>query len=411
MQLLYENIFMRKLMLLGLGLLFFAKGRTQSSTETLDIVSWNITWFGSTSQYPPDDNLQEANARKVIKQLNADLYGLTEIVDTSRLRKLADSLGNNFGWVISPFCSGNTTGIGSSWLQGQKLAFIYNKNIFTNVKARGLMRNSAQAYYNYASGRFPFMLTADVTLNGATKKMNFILIHGKAGSSISDYERRRDATKELKDTLDTYFSNTSNIILGDFNDALNTTICTGCSTNLSSYDALIKDSIDADHYVSITLPLGKAGQTSMTDYPNVVDNHVISNEVAPGYVMNSASIRTDVVPLVVQYAATTSDHYPVFSQYNLNGVLTGIPSPVLTDIQILLFPNPFTHHINLISSKNLNAVKIMVEDMMGRRLSIVEEKRIPALTNFRLDLSLLSKGVYIIRIESKEEKTVQKIIK
>ena len=144
--------------------------------------------------------------------------------------------------------------------------------------------------------------------------------------------------------------------------------------DIDSYDALIKDSTDSDHYVSITLPLGKAGQTSMTDYPNVVDNHVISNEIAPGYVMNSASIRTDVVPLVVQYAATTSDHYPVFSQYNLNGLLTGIHFPVLTDIQMLSFPNPFTHYINLVSSKNLNAVKIMVEDVMGRRLLMVEEQ-------------------------------------
>ena len=273
---LYKKIMgMRKVMLSGLVLLMFIKGNTQGSAQTLDIVSWNITWFGSTSQYPPDDNLQESNTRKILKYLNADLYGLTEIVDTSRLRKLSDSLGSNYGWVVSPFCSGNTTGIGNSWLQGQKLAFIYNKNIFTSVKARGLMRNSAQAYYNYASGRLPFMLTADVTLNGITKTMNFILIHGKAGSSVSDYERRRDATKELKDTLDAYFSNTSSIILGDFNDALNTTICTGCGPSLSSYDALIKDSTDSDHYVSITLPLGKAGQTSMTDYPNVVDNHVI----------------------------------------------------------------------------------------------------------------------------------------
>ena len=397
--------------MVGFGLFLLIKGRTQSSVQTLDVVSWNITWFGSNSQYPPDDNLQESNTRKILKYLNADLYGLTEIVDTSRLRKLADSLGSNFGWVVSPFCSGNTTGVGSSWLQGQKLAFIFNKNIFTNVKTRGLMRNSAQAYYNFASGRFPFMLTADVTLNGSTKTMNFILLHGKAGSSISDYERRREATKELKDTLDVYFSNSSNIILGDFNDALNTTICSSCGTALSSYDILIKDSTDADHYVSITLPLGKAGQTSMTDYPNVVDNHVISNEVAPGYVMNSASIRTDVVPLVVQYAATTSDHYPVFSQYNLNGILTGIFSPALPDIKINIFPNPFTDQIIFVPAKNLNGVKIWVEDIMGRRLSILEEKRITANTKFLLDLSKLSKGVYLIRIESKEGSSVHKIIK
>jgi hypothetical protein len=402
---------MRKLMMMVLGLFVFVHTHAQGSVQTLDIVSWNITWFGSGTQYPPDDNLQESNARKILKYLNADLFALTEIVDTSRLRKLADSLGNNFGYVVSPYCSGNTTGVGSSWLSGQKLAYIFNKNIFSNVSARGLMRNSAQAYYNYASGRFPYLFTADVTMNGTTKKMNFILIHGKAGSTVSDYERRRDATKELKDTLDAFFSNTSSIILGDFNDALNTTICTSCGTNLSSYDALIKDSTDGDHYVSVTLPLGRSGQTSMTDYPNVVDNHVISNEVAPGYIANSASIRTDVVPLVVQYAATTSDHYPVLSQYNLNGITTGIFYPGLTGMEIKLFPNPVQDKLMVTSSGLLKDVNIRITDMTGQVLINQNEKLINANADFSLNVNQLKKGIYIIFIESKQGKSVLRFIK
>jgi hypothetical protein len=401
---------MRTWVLLGMGMLILCKTKAQSSAQTLDIVSWNITWFGSNTQYPPDDNLQEANARKILKYLNADLYGLSEIVDTSRVRKLADSLGN-FGTIVSPYCSGNTTGTGNSWLAGQKLAFIFNRDIFSNVTARGMMRNSAQAYYNYASGRFPFMMTADVTLNGVTKKMNFILIHGKAGSSVSDYERRLAATKELKDTLDAYYSNSSNIIIGDFNDALDKTICSACPTNISSYDPLIKDSTDGDHFNSITLPLGRAGQSSMTDYPNVVDNHVISNEVSPGYVVNSASIRTDVVPLVIQYAATTSDHYPVFSKYNLSGIITSILSPDFTELDIRLFPNPAQDDVNIISAHNLNMVSLIVTDMYGREVVTIKQKRLPAHNMLRIPLSQLSKGMYIIRLESKEGIASGKFVK
>ena len=132
---------------------------------------------------------------------------------------------------------------------------------------------------NWASGRFPYMFSATATINGTSRNMNFILLHGKAGDTQDDYLKRAGGCIELKDTLDAFFSTTNNYIIGDFNDALHLSIYTGAS--VSSYHAIVSDSTDTDHYRSITLPLGVAGQTSMINFPNVIDNHVISNEVTP----------------------------------------------------------------------------------------------------------------------------------
>ena len=109
----------------------------------------------------------------------------------------------------------------------------------------------------------------------------------------------------MEKTLDAHFSTANVFILGDFNDALNASIYSGAS--VSSYTPLISDSTDSDHYKSITLPLGYAGQTSMINFPNVIDNHVISNEVVPFYVLNSAQIRTDVTAVVPDYV-TAQDY-------------------------------------------------------------------------------------------------------
>jgi hypothetical protein len=402
---------MKRILVMMIGLIIHFSSAAQSSANTLDVVSWNIEWFGHTVQYPPDDNLQEANVKKIMRYLDADLYALSEIVDTMRLRRVTDSLGTNFSYVVSPFCSGNTTGTGSTWLSCQKLAFIYNRNVFKNVQTRGLMRNSSAAYYNYASGRLPFMLTADVNINGVSRRINFILIHAKAGSTISDYERRYDGAKELKDSLDLYFSNTANIILGDFNDALDKTICTTCPSQLSSFDPIIKDSVDGDHYVSITLPLARAGLSSMTNYPNVIDNHVISNEMQLAYIPQSASIRTDVVPLVVQYGATTSDHYPIFSQYDLNQVITSIQQP--EDIRSLLNITITADgsFARIISTKQMNDVHISFIDMNGRILTRNFIKRLlPSTTNI-IPLPGISKGIYLIQIKSKEGNSSFKFFK
>lgn len=60
---------------------------------TLDVVNWNLEWFGG-SLGPADDERQMFYAGKVMDSLNADIYVLQEIVDTSRLGALARSLKN-----------------------------------------------------------------------------------------------------------------------------------------------------------------------------------------------------------------------------------------------------------------------------------------------------------------------------
>lgn len=393
-----------------LALASFKKTDAQE-TSPLKVVSWNVEWYGSPFESPANDNLQEQNAKVILRWLNADVYGLVEIVDSSRLRRLTDSMGPQYAYVLSPFSSGNSTGTGTAWLNAQKLAFIYNKNVLTNVSARGMMRNSGPAYTAFASGRFPYMLSADVTKGSVTRRMNFILLHGKAGSTVSDYERRREAAKELKDTLDTYYSTATNLLIGDFNDALYGTICNSCGTILSSYDPIVKDSTDNDHYKSITLPLSIEGQSSMTSFPNVVDNHVISNEAAPSYVPGSAQIVTDVQNLVSNYANTTSDHYPVVSQYNLSGIITSIPNVSPTLLGISISPNPVQNQLTIAVSKQLMNVELQLIDGTGKLMKTEERKFIAANSAINWYLPSLSEGIYYLRVASREYQTVLKLVK
>jgi hypothetical protein len=86
--------------LLAIVTLFSFKTSAQSSASTLEVVSWNVEWFGANFDGPADDNLQEVNVKKVLRYLNADLYGLVEVVDTAHFRKVVDSLGINWGYVL-----------------------------------------------------------------------------------------------------------------------------------------------------------------------------------------------------------------------------------------------------------------------------------------------------------------------
>ncbi len=399
----------------NLLLLFFlsvlcSRLSAQGSAFNLDIISWNLEFFGSPSAGPGDDDLQEANAKKIMRWLDADLYGMVEIVDTMRFRRLVDSLGNTeYGFVIAPYCSGNTTGTGNGWLNGQKLAFIYRKSVFSNITTRGIMRNSANGYTNWAAGRFPYMFSATATINSVSKNVNFILIHGKAGSTQDDYLKRAGACIELKDTLDAFFSTTNNYIIGDFNDALHLSIYTGAS--LSSYHAIVSDSTDADHFKSITLPLGVAGQSSMINFPNVIDNHVISNEVTPLYFPGSAQIKTDVISIVPDFVSNhnTSDHYPVFSKYNLAGLVTGIQNVSPGELGIKVSPNPFTEKVRITATKTLSDVHLQLFNLQGQLISQQSYNTISSGTVIEPSLPELPKGIYFLQVKAKQVKTVVKL--
>ncbi|WP_018628896.1 hypothetical protein [Niabella aurantiaca] len=269
-------------------------------SKDLIIANWNIEWFGS-GRFAGDPDVQEANAGKILRYLEADLYGICEVVDTARFgRMIRNYLGTEFRYMISPYPRID-----------QKLAFVYNKNIFRNVRVRPFMSQSATAAVRFASGRFPFLLSADVAVNGKWHPVCFILLHAKADADTESYNRRKAGSAELKDSMDLYLNGRHCMVFGDFNDQLNGSILNG---RLSPYKNFLDDSA---RYRALTLPLNAAGYQSTLSFANsVIDQQLVSGKMRHWYKDHSVQIRTDVGTVVPDYRErSTSDHYPVTSAY------------------------------------------------------------------------------------------------
>jgi hypothetical protein len=299
-------------------------GNTYDVARTLEVVNWNIEWFGSTAQAPTDDDLQQKNATTVLTGLGADVYALAEIVDTVRLRnvvaQLSTNLGIPYGYKIGTFGTGADTTSSGNYASDQKLAFIYRKDIVKPVLFTAPLKytsQAAQAYAAWSSGRFPYQMTADVTLNGLTQRINFVVIHAKANenssvtASADAYSRRKTGADLLKSFLDNRYPGGNTLIVGDYNDVLNGTIALGVSPAVSSYSSFLQDA----NYVPLTLELANAGAQSTADYPTVIDNVIASKPMASYYIDGSTAIRTDITDLITGYGNNTSDHYPVYSRY------------------------------------------------------------------------------------------------
>lgn len=389
-------------------------GNTYAKSATLDVVNWNILWFGSTAagQGPTNDDLAQANIKRVMDSLDADIYAFSEVVDINRFKTLIES-STGYGYTVSDYCSNAANTSSGSYASGQKIAFAYRKSMITNVTARGLLKSSTAANSNWASGRVPFLLQADVVNGTATKKMNFILVHGKSGSTASDHLRRKDGAKELKDTLDASFNAANVIILGDYNDDLDSTISEGVNPALTSYDDIVKDSTDADRYKSVSMILSKTGHNSLIGYSDFIDHVIISNELESDYINGSVRLIRDVNDWIANYATTTADHMPVVSRYLLpSSGTTAVTNYNPDQIGLSLIQNPVRNNVAFKLNPAAGNLKFDVLSIAGQSIfNGPQMKTTGGTKSHDIEMANAADGIYLLRITNNEKTYFKKFVK
>lgn len=387
---------------------------TYPKSATLDVVNWNLLWFGSTAsgQGPVNDDQAQVNIKKIMDSLDADVYAFVEVVDVNRFKNLIESLPG-YGYVISDYCSNAADPSSGNYAVGQKLAFAYRKSVVTNVTARGLMKSSTTATTNWAAGRFPYLMQADVVNGNATRRISFINLHGKAGSTADDFQRRKAGAKELKDTLDAQFSTANLVILGDFNDDLDSTISEGISPALSSYDDIVKDSTDSDRYKSISLLLSRTGHNSIFGFADVVDHVVISNEMESDYLNGSVRLVRDVADWISNYATTTSDHQPVLSRYLLPAsTATSIRIYEAEQIGLRLLQNPVKDQLRAVLRPEAGDLSIEIISGLGQTVYSVKKTKVSSASRaVTIDLGVMADGLYVLKVTNNGKTFLKKFIR
>lgn len=391
------------------------KFKTQSG-DKLKVVNWNIEWFGHPSLGPSDDALQEENVKKIFQNINADIYALGEIVNVQRLQNIVSQMPG-YEFIVSDFCSASSNATGCA--SDQKLAFVFRSSVINKIKSYGVLRSinsSPDANYNWSSGRYPFLLEANVLSNGVQKVIQFVAIHAKANTSdyVTSYNRRKNGAIELKDSLLAQYPSSNWIVLGDYNDDLDKTITTQVyPITESSFSSFTNE----PSFHAITLPLSIAGQPSTVSYPDIIDHATVSNEMHQYYVPNSArTLKTEVETWVTNFGNTTSDHYPIYSEFILtNASITSSTnrlnsslefSPEQLIVKATVIKNILSAQIN---SSIEGPASLQILDLSGRILSTAKMTLVKGSQQFRWDVSNWSSGIYIIRLQNRNQFKLQKI--
>lgn len=291
----------------------------RGSATTLDIGSWNLEWFGDTSNGPSNETLQLSNVRDVMGGTDFDIWGLEEVVSVPQFNSLVSQLPGYAGFVANdPFVVNGAAFYSDFSNQEQKVGIVYKTSIVSVQSAQVILTQNDSDF----AGRPPLEVKLRASLNGVTQDMVVIVIHAKCCTDSTSYQRRVNASNALKAYLDATYPTQKVWVIGDWNDDVDTSISSGLA---SPYQNFVSDPA---RYTIQTKVLSDAGIASTTSFPDMIDHHMNTNDAAATYVAGSAEVyRVD--SFISGYGTTTSDHFPVLTRYTLSGGGTTTPTVIV----------------------------------------------------------------------------------
>ncbi|MEX0843958.1 MAG: DUF5689 domain-containing protein [Balneolaceae bacterium] len=356
-------------------------GEDISKDETFEVVTWNIEWFGSSSNGPEDLDTQFNNAITVINEIDADLYAFQEIANTTRFATLIDSL-EDYGGIIASFS------------QTQKTAYLFKRATIDSLDSGMITDNMTTS--NWANGRFPLFFQFNATINGINREIYSYNIHAKAFDDLGSYDQRANASRELKLYLDNMRRDDNVIFIGDYNDTINGSITSG-------EDSPYKNFLDDSEYTIITKNLEDKGLASQS-VGSFIDHITITSELSDEYFEGTE--RVENTNYIGSYLSSTSDHYPIWTRFEFEPLVSIDDERLDQTVAFSLgqnYPNPFNPStvISYQLAEN-SSVTLQVFDLLGREVATLVngERRAAGEHQVTFEAGNLSSGVYIYRLST-----------
>ena len=262
---------------------------------TFDVVSWNIEWF-------PKNNNTASKVQEILTNLEADVYALQEIEDTTLLKQVVSNIPGYECYFKSSYYGG--------------LAYVYNTNT-VQINSRYEIFTS-QPYWN-AFPRSPQVLDCNFMGN------NYIIINNhfkccgdgilNTNDSNDEENRRLQAVTFLKQFIDNSLASKRVILLGDLNDDL-----TDNTINNVFQDFII----DNANYLFTDMQIAQGNSIgwSYPTWPSHLDHILITNESFADFQNSNSFVSVirvdDYMGSWSNYDNTVSDHRPIGIKLDFN---------------------------------------------------------------------------------------------
>ena len=266
--------------------------------STFEVVSWNIEWF------PKNGSTTVNYVETILTNLNADVYALQEIGDTTLLKTLVSNIPGYECHFVSSYYGG--------------LTYVYNTNtVQINDKYEIY---TSQAYWN-AFPRSPQVLDLDFMGENIFIINNHLKCCGDEILNTNDPQdeeyRRLMAVTYLKEYMDSLLHDKKVILLGDLNDILTD------NPQNNVFHSFINDSTN---YVFVDMDIASSSSTdwSYPSWPSHLDHILISDELFPAFQNDYSEVSCIQIDNYMnswnQYDNNISDHRPVALKLNFSHI-------------------------------------------------------------------------------------------
>lgn len=273
--------------------------------STLDVGTWNLEWFGDRSNGPSPEGGQLDNVWTLLDAAGVDVWAVQEVAREYQFCDLVAQLEGYDGLLAIDSLVVDGAANYSDFAAGGelKVGLVYRSGAVTVDSARIILTG----YDHEFAGRPPMKVHLTVGEGASPVELVVIVLHAKAGAAFQDRTRRLGGSEALMTYLEASYASSRVLVLGDFNDDVDTSIVSGYSSPYANF-------VDSAGYAFPTAALSETGASSTVFYDDVIDHHLATDEVAAEYVASSAQ----VVPAgsyLARYPETTSDHFPVVARY------------------------------------------------------------------------------------------------
>lgn len=176
--------------------------------EALDIITWNLNWFGNVQNGSSNDSMQFLGVLQFLRHTTADIYFFQEISNLRSFSALLDSMPGYRGFIPS----NDSVFLRAFLIDTSEVDFIDTALLFRSVPPDA-----------WAGGRYPYALS--VVTHGL--HLHCVNLHLKAGNSDDDYLQRASDANILYNGLSSRWQDSLLLLGGDWNDQYNTSIVAG----------------------------------------------------------------------------------------------------------------------------------------------------------------------------------------
>ncbi|CAM2006613.1 hypothetical protein [Acanthopleuribacter pedis] len=274
-----------------------------TSSTALSVVTYNVEWLGAPERAKLDIS-RTAQIRQAAQDIidgGGAVYALQEIIVDPVNGDAFTDLLNELNRLDKETWAGGYNEKFSFWwnpdftrFPAQRQAFVYKASVFSNVQFQTLLTEEVPADdARFASGRLPFMMTADVKLGDTTTQIRLVCLHLKCCKDGTN--RRRASMHTLAEALHKSYRNDQVMVLGDMNVA----DAGGADGEMAAWGLYSdRDSNGVKDYSHA------AGSVADLDW-NDIDHILISDELLDEYTATPEKQRN------ITLKTTHSDHQPI----------------------------------------------------------------------------------------------------